>query len=58
VKDWTLIAKAAELGIPAADMERVGKTLDSLEESFRPLVADLTPDLEPAVFFQAEEEGA
>jgi hypothetical protein len=56
VKDWTSIAKASGVEIPAADLERAAKTLDALEATFRPLVADLEVSLEPAAVFQAEED--
>jgi len=51
VKDWTLIAKANGLAIPAAELERVAKTLDALEAIFRPLTASLPATLEPAAVF-------
>lgn len=58
VKDWTLIAKATGVAISAEDLARISKTLDSLEETFRPLAEELTSDLEPAPVFHAEEDGA
>ena len=58
MKDWTLIAKAAGVAISAEDLARIGKTLDSLEATFRPLAEELTSDLEPAIVFRAGEDGA
>ena len=49
-------SKASGVEIPAADLERAAKTLDALEATFRPLVADLEVSLEPAAVFQAEED--
>ena len=56
MKDWTSIAKALELGIPAADAGRITQPLNALEEAFRPLVQGLTPDVEPAPVFRADED--
>jgi hypothetical protein len=55
--DWISIAAAHNFDIPAADLDRAIKPLNALEESFRPLVKDLAPDLEPATAFRAEEDG-
>jgi len=57
VKDWKTIAKAGGMDIPAADLDRLTGPLDSLEETFRPLVKDLAPELEPAIGMRLEEEG-
>ena len=56
VKDWTVIAKAAGLNIPAEELARIAAPLEALEETLRPLVKDLPPELEPAVEFRAEGE--
>ena len=56
MKDWTSIAKASGVEIPAPQLERVSQTLAALEATFRPLVADLDVSLEPAAVFQAEED--
>lgn len=58
MKDWSLIAKAAGLDIPAREMARIAQPLDGLEEIFRPLVRSLTPDMEPAASFHPDEEQA
>jgi hypothetical protein len=47
MKNWVGIAQAHGLDIPASDLERVAPPLAALEETFRPLVKQLTPDLEP-----------
>jgi hypothetical protein len=41
--------------LSARELDRIVQPLDSLEETFRPLVADLTPDVEPSFCFQPEE---
>lgn len=56
-KDWRLIAAAHRLNIPEADLDRIAPVLDALEASFRPLVKDIPPEVEPAtIFFCAPEE--
>ena len=57
MRDWSLIAKGIGLEIPAPDLDRARKPLDSLEQAFRPLVQSLTTGMEPATAFQAEEDG-
>ena len=57
MRDWKALAQARGLAIPAADLDRLTATLDSLEETFRPLADGLTPGLEPAVTFRASEDG-
>ena len=56
MRDWASIAKACGLEIPAADLPRVVQPLNSLEETFRPLVQNLAPGLEPATGFTAEAD--
>ena len=58
MKDWTVIAKAAGLGIPPKDASKHLQALNGLEEAFRPLVKTLTPEMEPAAVFRADEEQA
>lgn len=58
MKDWISIAKAAGLDIPAKDVSRIAEPLNSLEEVFRPLAASLTPEMEPAASFRADQEQA
>ena len=54
--DWKALAKARELEIPEADLERIAARLEALEKAFRPLARKLTPDQEPAAVFRAEAE--
>jgi len=58
MKDWPSIAKAAGLAIPAKDVSRNSQPLDGLEEAFRPLAGALTPEMEPAFSFRADQEQA
>ena len=45
--DWKNIAKAHGLNLSAQELDRIVVPLAALEERFRPLINDLTPDLEP-----------
>jgi hypothetical protein len=56
-KDWKLIVQASGLGISADQRERIAGALQSLDQTFRPLVKDLPPELEPATGMRLEEEG-
>jgi hypothetical protein len=47
--DWTAIAKARGLDIPAEDVKRISPALASLEEAFRPLLKKLNDSIEPAI---------
>jgi hypothetical protein len=58
MKDWTAIAKAVAPDIPAKELVRIAPPLNALDEAFRPLVQSLTPDMEPAAVFHADEERA
>jgi hypothetical protein len=49
MKDWNSIARASGLGIPDEEIARITVPLVALEETFRPLVQRLTPDIEPYV---------
>jgi len=55
VKDWKAIARAS-VELPAADLERAIAPLEALEETFRPLVEQLPPELEPAAVFRMDED--
>ena len=48
MRDWKALAKAQGLNIPAEDLERTAAPLVEIEEIFRSLTPDLTPDVEPA----------
>jgi hypothetical protein len=41
------MAEAAGLPLSARELDRIAAPLAALEETFRPLVQQLTPDLEP-----------
>jgi hypothetical protein len=47
--DWKRIAEAHGLTLTARELDRITPPLSALEETFRPLIQDLTPDLEPAL---------
>ncbi len=55
MKDWRGIARSAGMEIPPADLERIAASLDALESATAPLFAKLTPEIEPAIAFSAEE---
>ena len=57
MKDWKASAKACAPEIPAGDLDRIVAPLNALEETFRPLVKDLPPDIEPSLGLGEEEEG-
>ena len=54
--DWVSMAKAQGIVLPAADSQRMVNALAALEQAFRPLAANLAPELEPASEFHMEEE--
>jgi hypothetical protein len=56
MNNWKAIAQARGLEIPAGELDRMVAPLESLEETFRPLVKGLTPDLEPSFTFRPAEE--
>ena len=58
MKDWTAIAKASGLDIPAKEIARNSQPLNSLDEVFRPLANTLTPEMDPAFSFRADQEQA
>ena len=47
MKNWAGIAQANGLTLSAGELDRMVGPLAALEETFRPLVKQLTPDLEP-----------
>ena len=57
MKDWKRIAEAHGLPLTAREMDRITPALDALEETFRPLLRELTPDLEPDVELHLAEDG-
>lgn len=54
MKNWKAIAEASGLDLPARDVDRITQPLDALEEAFRPLVRNLSPEVEPAFRLQLE----
>jgi hypothetical protein len=56
MKDWRLIVKARRLDISEEELERIKRTLDTLEESFRPLAERLTMELEPITIFRPKRK--
>jgi hypothetical protein len=56
MKDWKTLADAADLDIPAPDVDRIHGPLSALEAAFRPLVKDLTHEIEPAISFSQPED--
>ena len=42
MKNWSAIAAASGIDIPPADIERIVKPLEALEDAFRPLAGTLT----------------
>jgi hypothetical protein len=56
MKDWKAITQASGLRADSAQLHRIAETLEALETAFRPLLKDLTPDLEPATGLRLEED--
>ena len=54
--DWAAIARARGLDLPADELESLTKPLASLEETFRPLLKELTPLMEPDLELHIAEE--
>jgi hypothetical protein len=54
--DWTAIAKARGLDLPAEQLARVVEPLRTLESVFRPLTLRIPSALQPAIFFRADLE--
>ena len=57
MKNWQAIAQAHGLDLSARDLERVAPPLAALEEIFRPLAKQLTPDMEPDLELHLYGEG-
>ena len=54
MRDWKAIAKARGVDLPADELERTIAPLREVEEIFRSLVPDLSPEIEPA--FEVRQE--
>ena len=52
--NWSALAKARGLELSIRELDRIAAPLQSLEEAFRPLIADLSPDLDPCTTFRVE----
>ena len=58
-RDWKAAAAAFAPGIPAEQIEKIAPSLEGLESAFRPLVARLPLETEPAfVLLVAREKEA
>jgi hypothetical protein len=57
MKNWASIAQAHGLALSARELDRLAGSLGALEETFRPLVKQLTPDLEPDLELHLAGEG-
>jgi hypothetical protein len=58
MKNWEGIAQANGLTLSARELDRLVGSLAALEETFRPLVKQLTPDLEPDLELHLSSEVA
>jgi hypothetical protein len=58
-RDWKAAAAAFAPGMPAEQLEKITPSLDGLEAAFRPLLAKLPLEIEPAyVLLVAREKDA
>jgi hypothetical protein len=57
MKNWVGIAQAGGLDLPSRDLDRIVQPLAALEEIFRPLAKQLTPDMEPDLELHIEGDG-
>jgi hypothetical protein len=56
MKNWADLAHANGLTLSAGELDRIVDPLAALEETFRPLVKELTPDMEPDVELHLGED--
>lgn len=56
MKDFKLLAAGHGLTIPEDELERISLVLTGLETAFRPLVASIPLETEPAVAFACPPE--
>ena len=56
MKNWSAIAAAFGIDLPPAEMDRIVKPLEALEQVFRPLAESLTIADEPAFIVDPREE--
>jgi hypothetical protein len=57
MKNWVGIAQAHGLNLPAHELDRIAQPLGALEETFRPLMKQLSPDMEPDLQLHIDGEG-
>jgi hypothetical protein len=57
MRNWAGIAEANGLTLTAGELDRIVGPLAALEETFRPLVKHLTPDVEPDLELHLDGEG-
>lgn len=55
--EWTAIANARGLDLSPAELDRIASVLGQMESVYRPLVQELTPQVEPSTEFQIPEDG-
>jgi len=48
MKNWKTIASGNDLGLPDDYLAKLTPTLDALEAAFRPLIAGIPHEIEPA----------
>ena len=58
MKNWKAMARAAGLGIPEDQLERIAPSLDGLEAAFAPTRGTIPDEIEPATLFRALAEDA
>jgi len=56
VKNFRLLAQALDLRVPSSELDKLAAPLEALEASFRPLIARLEADAEPAYLLLLPEE--
>jgi hypothetical protein len=56
MKDFKLLAAAHGLDVPEHDLARISDVLTGLEAAFRPLVAPIPLETEPALTFTCPPE--
>jgi hypothetical protein len=57
MRNWTALAQAHGLPLSGGELDRVVRPLAALEETFGPLLKQLTPDLEPDVELHLAGDG-
>ena len=57
MKNWVAIAQGHGVNASASELDRIAQPLATLEETFRPLMKQLTPDMEPDFELHLGEEG-